>query len=89
MILMASFLSLTSPMCQPPRHSIDTLTPVLPSGRVGSPFDGVSSAPAPAVSPRAAPAAAVAPRKSRRLLPSEVSSFACGCSFMVYLCSSG
>src|SRR6478736_2829863 len=33
----ASALSLTAPMCQPPRARIETRTPVRPSGRVGRP----------------------------------------------------
>src|SRR6185437_11676608 len=69
MILIASFSSLTAPMCQPPRAMIDTRTPVLPSGRVGSPLEAASSAPsAPAARVSAAPAASEACRNSRRLL---------------------
>src|SRR5262245_1784397 len=44
MIFTASSLSLTDPMCQPPRQMIETLTPVLPRGRCGRPVEGVSSA---------------------------------------------
>src|SRR5262249_21504166 len=67
MILMASFLSLTAPMCQPPRQMIDTRSPVLPSGRVGKPLEAVSSAPRAAARLRAALAASEACRNSRRL----------------------
>src|SRR5262245_22469351 len=66
MILMATFLSLTEPICQPPRQIIETLTPVLPSGLVGRPLSGPWSAPAREASPRAAPAATVVWRNSRR-----------------------
>src|SRR5262249_26071738 len=68
MILIASLWSLTAPMCQPPRQRIETLTPVLPSGRVGSPPDPFSSAPAVARAPSAAPAATDVVRNSRRVL---------------------
>src|SRR4051794_6956409 len=68
MILIASSLSLTEPMCQPPRQRIGTRTPVLPSGRVGRPFDAASLAwAAVADRPRAALAARVLWRNSRRL----------------------
>ena len=43
MIFTASSLSLTEPMCHPPRQRIDTFTPVLPSGRVGIPSPGFLS----------------------------------------------
>src|SRR5437899_2152986 len=49
MILTASFWSLTLPMCQPPRQKMETLTPVLPRGRVGRPSRPASH---PAVSAR-------------------------------------
>src|SRR5262245_42791491 len=44
MIFTASSLSLTDPMCQPPRQMIETLTPVLPTGRCGRPGEGGPSA---------------------------------------------
>src|SRR4051812_25157738 len=68
MILIASFSSLTEPMCQPPRHSSETRSPVLPSGLVGRPLLPASSPPAAAARPSAAPAASDDWRNSRRLL---------------------
>src|SRR5204863_4626433 len=67
MILTASFSFLTEPMCQPPRHRMETFWPVLPSARVGRPFSA-SAASAAGLRPRAAPAASEAERKSRRSL---------------------
>src|SRR5215213_416279 len=66
MILTASALSLTSPMCQPPRQMMDTFSPVLPRGRVGRPADGLSSPGASAAMARAAVPARPAWRNSRR-----------------------
>src|SRR5215211_6034683 len=73
MILTASFSSLTEPMCQPPRHRIDTFSPVLPRGRLARPVLLLSSSSLAApllrpTSPRAAPAASDDCRNSRRSL---------------------
>src|SRR5262245_8932462 len=68
MILTASSLSWTDPMCQPPRQMIDTFTPVFPSGRCGMPADGRSCPPASDDRARAAVPTIPAWRNSRRLL---------------------
>src|SRR5581483_2764457 len=65
MILMASFWSLTEPICQPPRHRMETLTLVRPRGRVGSPAFWAASSWVP--SDRAAAPTAAVCRNSRRL----------------------
>src|SRR5436305_1949984 len=68
MILIASSLSFTEPMCQPPRQMIDTLTPVLPSGRMGRAVDDFSSLVAWPETANAAVPAIPAWRNSRRVL---------------------
>src|SRR5258707_155210 len=75
MILTASFSSLTEPMCQPPRHSSDTRSPVLPRSRLVNPVRPAtprtfrSAAPAPRGPPRPPPPLPPHPSPTPEALP--------------------
>src|SRR5688572_23172488 len=81
----AAASSLIEPRCQPPRHRIDTRSPVRPSTRVGRPVAAAELcwARTPWASAESVAPAAACLRNSRRVVSSMASSFVCGAPSVV------